>query len=254
MNRKPSFNLHLSRLENGKLSQPSLRLVADYLRACRASFNDILVPLAQYTSLPPLREKPDREVALAGLAGDHSRDASRLEVYDRKTEAARKRAGQKPVAPAKRAAALSRQLRSAQDQRRLARMVEGEVNRLGIAPTLTVRKLALDYGRMVWRALKQTEAEQRLNHRDTETDRELHGQGTERTAGMGTRRETRGFRQPAKPGRGRPRKTRAERLRDAEARAKALGPGVLTGKAYRQLRAAVERLYELTHPRRPRQN
>ncbi|HDQ99802.1 MAG TPA: hypothetical protein ENN51_05920 [candidate division WOR-3 bacterium] len=217
MNRKPSFNLHLSRLENGKLSQPSLRLVADYLRACRASFNDILVPLAQYTNLPPLREKPDREVALAGLAGDYSRDASRLEVYDRKTEAARKRVGQKPVAPAKRAAALSRQLRSAQDQRRLSRVVESEVNRLGVAPTLTVRKLALDYGRMVWRALEQTE--------------EAESRSTKQTK------------------RGRPRKTRAERLRDAEARAKALGPGVLTGKAYRQLRTAVERLYEDSRPR-----
>lgn len=159
-----------------------------------------------------MRETLARTAALVGLAGDRSRVALRLDAYDRKTEAARLAAGQRPVPPGRRAAALSRQLHSARDQRRLARAVEDEVNRLGVRPTLMVRKLALDYGRMVWRTLELT--------------------------------ADRPDREPA--GRGRPRKTRAVRLAEAEARAKQLGPGILPARAYRRLRAQVGQLHELT--------
>ena len=229
MNRKKTFNLHLSRLESGKLKHPTLSLIADYLRACRASFNDILVPLAEYTNLPPLREKPDRERARSGLAGAHGRDAQRLSIYDRKTADTRKAAGQKPVPPQKRAQALARQLRSAREQRQLSRLIEDEVNRLGTPPTLMVRKLALDYGRMVWRALEATEK--------WPSDQVVQWSGEGKAEDIGRKSK-----------RGRPRKTRAERQADAEARAKALGPGILTNKAYRQLRAQVEKLFEVTYP------
>ena len=48
MGRKLGFHQRLSRLESGKLKRPSLRLVADYLRACRASFADTLPMLGRY--------------------------------------------------------------------------------------------------------------------------------------------------------------------------------------------------------------
>jgi transcriptional regulator with XRE-family HTH domain len=56
MGREPSFYSHLSRLEHGRFKYPSLVLVADYLRACRASFSDLLPVLSTYTDRPPVRE------------------------------------------------------------------------------------------------------------------------------------------------------------------------------------------------------
>jgi transcriptional regulator with XRE-family HTH domain len=40
----------VSRLENGRMANPGIGLVADYLRACRASFADILDVLDRYTA------------------------------------------------------------------------------------------------------------------------------------------------------------------------------------------------------------
>ena len=90
MDRKPGFGKHLSQLEHGRVRYPSLALIADYLRACRASFADVLPLLDHYTSRPAVRESRAREAALSGLAGDRSWEAVRLDVYDRKTETARR--------------------------------------------------------------------------------------------------------------------------------------------------------------------
>ena len=56
MGQKPSYNAHLSQLERGQVPSPSLALVADYLRACRASFADLLPVLSTYTDKPPVQE------------------------------------------------------------------------------------------------------------------------------------------------------------------------------------------------------
>ena len=54
----------LGRLEQGKVKYPSINLVADYLRACGAGFEDLLDLLKQHTSQPPvLKEKGDAAVA-----------------------------------------------------------------------------------------------------------------------------------------------------------------------------------------------
>ncbi len=58
-----SFNL-LAKLERGDLKHPSINLIADYLRACGAGFEDLLDLLKPHTSQPPvLREKADAAVA-----------------------------------------------------------------------------------------------------------------------------------------------------------------------------------------------
>ena len=41
MGREQTYYSHLSRLEHGRVRYPSLVLVADFLRACRASFEDV---------------------------------------------------------------------------------------------------------------------------------------------------------------------------------------------------------------------
>ncbi len=66
----------VSRLERGRIRSPSLRLVADFLRACRASFDDIRDVLHAYTAQPLVAEKRARravqrlvEVLPEGVAG-----------------------------------------------------------------------------------------------------------------------------------------------------------------------------------------
>jgi transcriptional regulator with XRE-family HTH domain len=51
----------VSRLERGKMKNPGIGLVADYLRACRAGFKDILSVLDVYTALPTAVEVETRK-------------------------------------------------------------------------------------------------------------------------------------------------------------------------------------------------
>jgi transcriptional regulator with XRE-family HTH domain len=61
--RPGSFN-PLARLEQGKIKYPSINLIADFLRACGAGFEDLLDLLKPHTSRPPvLKEKGDAAVA-----------------------------------------------------------------------------------------------------------------------------------------------------------------------------------------------
>ncbi|MCR4423185.1 MAG: helix-turn-helix transcriptional regulator [candidate division WOR-3 bacterium] len=50
----------LSRLENAKVKNPSIGLIADYLRVCRAGFKDIEDLLTNYTAQPVLQERGER--------------------------------------------------------------------------------------------------------------------------------------------------------------------------------------------------
>jgi len=223
MDRRPGFSKHLSRLERGQVRYPSLALLADYLRACRASFSEVLPLLDRYTNRLPVRETRARETALSGLVGDRSREAVRLGIYDLKTEAARKRAGQKPLPPQKRARAVSRQLASRRQYRTLDRAVLDELNRPGVEPKLVVRELARDYGRMVWKALVLTEA------------------GSKEKAVP----EARGAKRGRSPGR--PRKPRKQRLAEVETRMREMAGRALPLKSLRRIAERVKRLYAETH-------
>lgn len=219
MGRKPGSQGRITRLESGKLKHPTFGLVADYLRACGASFRELEPVLDRYTNRPPVRETRAREAALAGLAGDRSRDARRLDAYDRKTEAARQAAGQKPVPVPKRAGALARQLAAVRAYRAVDRAVTEEVNRAGTGLTYVAQKLALSYGRMVWKAMGATEEA-------ASQEPKVRNQNARR------------------PKRGRRRKTRAERLKEVEARMREQAGGMLPVAALRRVAGRVRRLYE----------
>ena len=47
----------VSRMEKGKVRYPSLGLIADFLRACRAGFSDIADVLDLYTDLPTTQQQ-----------------------------------------------------------------------------------------------------------------------------------------------------------------------------------------------------
>jgi transcriptional regulator with XRE-family HTH domain len=57
-------HVQLARLEKGQVKYPSINLIADYLRACGAGFEDLLDLLKQHTSQPPvLKQKGNAAVA-----------------------------------------------------------------------------------------------------------------------------------------------------------------------------------------------
>jgi len=63
---RPGAGAHvqLARLEKGEVKYPSINLIADYLRACGAGFEDLLDLLKPYTSQPSvLKQKGDAAVA-----------------------------------------------------------------------------------------------------------------------------------------------------------------------------------------------
>jgi transcriptional regulator with XRE-family HTH domain len=199
---EPSYRAHLSQLERGQVPSPSLVLVADYLRACRASFADLGAVLGGYTDRPPVREPRIREKVVAELKPLGGREAVRLMVYDRKVGDSQK--------PEARVRAARKQARAAGERRLLDDLMSTEVEGLGVKPTMVVRKVALDYARMVWKAFKQAEAKPRSKT-------------------------------------GRPSKTREQRLADARARFLDLAPGVLPDRALEQIEAKVAALYEDVH-------
>jgi transcriptional regulator with XRE-family HTH domain len=199
---KRSYNAHLSQLERGQVPSPSLVLVADYLRACRASFEDLQAVLGGYTDQPPVREPRVREKVVAELKPLGGRDAVRLGVYDRKVGDSQK--------PEARVRAARKQAEAAKERRLLDDLMSTVVEGLGVEPTFVVRKVALDYARMVWKALKQAEAK--------------------------PRKKT-----------GRPPKTRKQRLADASARFSEMAAGVLPDKALKHVEGKVVELFEDVH-------
>ncbi len=208
MGRRPGYHHHLGRLEAGRLRFPTLALVTDYLRACRASVADIAPFLDRYAALPPVREDAARESVLKELAVLPGRVATALDTYDVKTAGARQARGEKPLAPARRAEAVGRQAQAALERRGLDAVVTLEVNRLDVRPTLAVRKVAFDYARMLWRVLKQTRP------------------------------------RPRTTARGRPRKSREQRLAEARAAMQVLAGDIIPVKGLNQIRDCVLGFFE----------
>jgi hypothetical protein len=202
MGQKPSYNAHLSQLERGQVPSPSLVLVADYLRACRASFADLESVLGGYTGQGPVREPRIREKVIAELKPLGGHEAVRLSVYDRKVGHTQK--------PEARIRAARKQVEAARERQLLDGLMGSVVEELGVEPTFVVRKVASDYARMVWKALKQAEAKPRKKM-------------------------------------GRPSKTRTQRLAGARVRFQKMAPGVLPDNALKHIERKVIAVYDDLH-------
>jgi transcriptional regulator with XRE-family HTH domain len=137
----------VGRLESGRAAQPGFGLVADYLRACRASFADLAPVLDAYTSRPTIAT-----VQVAAFAQSLARalppePAAQLERYTIKTRAA----GDSTVSTDKRFERLRKTARSLVLRKRLETCLHGAVSRLGV--TLPEFGKLCAYGRAVWGAL-----------------------------------------------------------------------------------------------------
>jgi transcriptional regulator with XRE-family HTH domain len=197
-------------LEQGRITFPTLAFIADYLRACRASFDDLADILSQYTIKPPA---PDRE----GLrrVRKFTRNlpapvATVVERYDVKTAVARRFSGKQPLEPDQRELRARRLAASWFQRDRLDSWLNEAVNDIGILPVLGVRYLVFNFAHRVWRILKQTRPR----------------------PGVIRRPDPR-------------RQTRDQRLDEAERNAIEQAEGMVPGSGFRYIRDTVVALFEL---------
>jgi len=153
----------IGKVELGKAPYPSLGFVADYLRACRASFTDIADLLNAYTSRPTVIEQRGYK-RVASLARKLSAGVVKaVENYDHRVTRARS----KPE-PVRTRLKHARAYATAQEaQRQLTRLVETELSAAGVKPASVEAAWSRVYARKLYRLLSQasTANPERLKHK-----------------------------------------------------------------------------------------
>jgi transcriptional regulator with XRE-family HTH domain len=176
MGREGKGNAYLvSRFETGHVPYPSFGFVADYLRACRASFADIADLLEAYTSKPTRVEQTGyrRVRSLADKLRPEVWDAVRR--YDHKVTRSRV----KPEPADRRLARAASYARAQAAQRELDDLVAEELREAGIdSASPDAFRLRL-YARKLWGVLSQTGTKHRrkLKRKQEELDRWVAGSG-----------------------------------------------------------------------------
>ena len=118
----------ISRFELARLEGPSIGMVADYLRACRAGFGDILDLLNQYTSQPTVPDMAGQKRVRAMAYNLPLPVAKEVVSYDAKEAAARRTEGRPPQSPTERVRRTRRLAAAALWRRRLHSHVVGVIN------------------------------------------------------------------------------------------------------------------------------
>jgi len=145
-------------LELGKVPYPSLGFVADYLRACRASFSDILDPLNAYTLQPTVLEQRGYK-RVRSLAQRLSRNvAGAVEKYDHRI--VRAKLTTEPVR--KRLARVRAYARGQEAQRQLSRLVESEIAAAGLGSVSPAAVYLRVYARKLWRLVSRSKDNDKL--------------------------------------------------------------------------------------------
>jgi transcriptional regulator with XRE-family HTH domain len=146
----------VSRLENGRMENPGIGLVADYLRACRAGFKDILGVLDPYTSRPTVVEVQTLKALAKVREGLPPKVDKAVERYDRRIMRRAELKREPFPAPAERLRRARNfglsQVWAGRVRREVVRIIE--TRHLG-AGTLCEHYLQ-DYAARVWRILIRT--------------------------------------------------------------------------------------------------
>lgn len=148
----------ISRFESGHVSYPSFGFVADYLRACRASFSDIADLLNAYTSKPTVLEQHGYK-RVRSLAGKLPGSVAKAVIqYDHGVTRSRPRP--EPVRERlKHARAYGR---AQAGQLRLETLVAGELAKAGVDSASTDAVRLRVYARKLWRILTRMKDERKL--------------------------------------------------------------------------------------------
>ena len=148
-------------LERGKVPYPSLGFIADYLRACRASFTDILDLLNAYTLQPTVLEQRGYK-RVRSLAEKLSWSvAGAVEKYDR--HVVRAKLTTEPVR--KRLARVRAYARGQEAQRQLNWLVESELAAAGLGSVSPAAVYLRTYARKLWRLVSRSKDGERLKPR-----------------------------------------------------------------------------------------
>lgn len=144
----------IGKVELGKARYPSLGFVADYLRACRASFTDIADLLNAYTSQPTVIEQRGYKRVRSLAAKLSWRVAKAVTKYDRHVVRAKLTA--EPVR--KRLARVRAYAQAQEKQRQLNRLVEAELSAAGHPPASVEAAWTRVYARKLYRLLSRSSA------------------------------------------------------------------------------------------------
>jgi len=153
----------VSRLESGRQANPGLGLVADYLRACRASFTEIADLLDKYTSQPRPVEQRGWQAVTKVTEALPVKIGNQALAYDIKTTVARRAEGKSPLSSEERVKRVVNLAAAASRRKRLDLLVNYLVEEVGPGLAFTDRQFADRFARKVWGALSSTRGkEQRL--------------------------------------------------------------------------------------------
>jgi transcriptional regulator with XRE-family HTH domain len=152
----------VSRLESGLQSNPTLTLVAGYLRACRAKFSEICDLLDEYTLQPLPVEKEGRE-AVARVTGVLPEKIGKEALaYDIKTTVARRAEKKPPLSSEERVRRVVNLAAAASRRKRLDILVKYLEGEIGHGLAATERQYLHLLARKFWGALSSTRG--RLGH------------------------------------------------------------------------------------------
>jgi len=140
--------------------------VADYLRACRASFADIADLLDAYTSQPRPVEKSGREAVTSVTEALPAKIGNQALKYDIKTTVARRAAGKWPLSAEERVKRVLNLAAAASRRKRMDILVKHLLDEVGPGFSFVERQFVDRFARKVWGALTSTRGkEQRLRVR-----------------------------------------------------------------------------------------
>jgi len=146
----------VSRLERGRLKNPGIGLVADFLRACHAGFKDLLGVLDPYTSQPTVVEVETRKaVAKVRELLPPEVDSAVLK-YNLKTERLTEADHKPRPAPAERVKRARNFGLSQIWAKRVRRTVVGIIDTKHLTSTVDNEPYLQNYAAKVWRVLNLT--------------------------------------------------------------------------------------------------
>jgi transcriptional regulator with XRE-family HTH domain len=154
---KRSQNI-VSRLERGDVKYPSLALVADYLRACRARFDDILGVLNEYATQPPVPEVETSRAIAVAIQQLPAPLQTKVAHYDAKTTAQARFEGKVPLSLEERRMRACRLAAAYAQRARLENRLAELLDELRVPAPATARRPLAEFGRKAWGILKKTRA------------------------------------------------------------------------------------------------
>jgi transcriptional regulator with XRE-family HTH domain len=149
-------NTMVSRLESGGYPNPGIAVVADYLRACRASFEDILDILNEYTSRPTSAELKARKAVAKVIEQLPVEIGTQALKYDVKTTVARRAEGKPPLPSKERVKRVVNLAAAASRRKRLDILVKYLEEEIGHGLVLTERQFLYRLARKFWGILTST--------------------------------------------------------------------------------------------------